>query len=98
VIRLPGMQQVARGAQVRLDIVRWDEVDLALEARLLEVAAVAPEAAAELGLDEEEEAGDTGEAAAAEVAEAEGAVAVTDPETQTDVAGEQADPETPRAA
>jgi len=92
VIRLPGMPQVARGAQVRLDIVRWDEVDLALEARLLEVAAVAPEAAEELGLDEEEEAGDTGEAAAAEVAEAEGAVAVTDPETQTDVAGEQADP------
>ncbi|MCS0581939.1 RNB domain-containing ribonuclease [Massilia pinisoli] len=98
VIRLPGMQQVARGAQVRLDIVRWDEVDLALEARLLEVAAVAPEAAEELGLDEEEEGADTGEAAAAEAAEAEGAVAVTDPETQTDVAGEQADPETPRAA
>jgi exoribonuclease-2 len=91
VIRLPGMPQVARGAQVRLDIVRWDEVDLALEARLLEVAAVAPEAAEELGLDEEEEGGDTGEAAAAEAAEAEGAVAVTDPETQTDVAGEQAD-------
>jgi exoribonuclease-2 len=90
VIRLPGMPQAARGAQVRLDIVRWDEVDLALEARLLEVAAVAPEAAAELGLDEEEEGGDTGEAAAAEAAEAEGAVAVTDPETQTDVAGEQA--------
>jgi exoribonuclease-2 len=97
------MPQVARGAQVRLDIVRWDEVDLSLEARLLEVAAVAPEAAAELGLDEEEDVAgapgtDTGEAAAAEVAEAEGAVAVTDPETQTDVAGEQADPETPRAA
>ena len=98
VIRLPGMPQVARGAQVRLDIVRWDEVDLSLEARLLEVAAVAPEAAAELGLDEEEDGTDTGEAAAAEVAEAEGAVAVTDPETQTDVAGEQADPETPQAA
>jgi exoribonuclease-2 len=45
-----------------------------------------------LGLDEEEDGTDTGEAAAAEVAEAEGAVAVTDPETQTDVAGEQADP------
>jgi exoribonuclease II len=92
VIRLPGMPQAARGAQVRLDIVRWDEVDLALEARLLEVAAVAVGAAAELGLDEEEEEGDTGEAAAVEAAEAEGAVAVTDPETQTDVAGEQADP------
>jgi exoribonuclease-2 len=98
VIRLPGMPQVARGAQVRLDIVRWDEVDLSLEARLLEVAAVAPEAAAELGLDEEEEGADTGEAAAAEVAEAEGAVAVTDPETQTDVTGEQAGPGEPQAA
>jgi exoribonuclease-2 len=98
VIRLPGMQQAARGAQVRLDIVRWDEVDLSLEARLLEVAAAAPEAAAELGLDEEDEGTDTGEAAAAEAAEAEGAVAVTDPETQTDVVGEQADPETPQAA
>ena len=98
VIRLPGMPQAARGAQVRLDIVRWDEVDLSLEARLLEVAAVAPESAEELGLDEEEEGTDTGEAAAAEAAEAEGAVAVTDPETQTDVQGERIDPETPQAA
>ena len=94
VIRLPGMPQVARGAQVRLDIVRWDEVDLSLEARLLEVAAVAPEAAEELGLDEEEEGADAGEAAAAEGAEAEGSVTVVDPETQTDVPGEPADPHT----
>jgi exoribonuclease-2 len=88
VIRLPGMQQVARGAQVRMDIVRWDEVDLSLEARLLEVAEPTPEAAAALELEEEEavdEAADTGEAAAAEVAEAEGAVTVTDPVSQTDV-------------
>ena len=28
VIRLAGMPQVARGTPVRLDIVRWDEVDL----------------------------------------------------------------------
>jgi exoribonuclease-2 len=85
VIRLPGMPQVARGAQVRLDIVRWDEVDLSLEARLLEVAAAAPEAAGLLELEEEEEGVDTGEAAAAESAEAEGSVTVVDPETQTDV-------------
>jgi exoribonuclease-2 len=39
-----------------LDIVRWDEVDLSLEARLLEVAAPTPEAAAALELEEEEEA------------------------------------------
>jgi exoribonuclease-2 len=89
VIRLPGMPQVARGAQVRMDIVRWDEVDLSLEARLLEVAEPTPEAAAALELEEEEEAvtatADTGEAAAEEVAEAEGSVTVTDPATQTDV-------------
>nr|WP_314546231.1 RNB domain-containing ribonuclease [uncultured Massilia sp.] len=92
VIRLPGMPQVARGAQVRLDIVRWDEVDLALEARLLEVAAVAPEAA-ELDLEEEEEGTDTGEAAAAESAEAEGSVTVVDPESQTDVPAEPPAPQ-----
>lgn len=37
VIKLPGMQQVARGAQVILDLIRWDEVDLSVEVRLLEV-------------------------------------------------------------
>jgi exoribonuclease-2 len=39
IIRLPGMPQVARGAQVKLDILRWDEVDLSVEARLLEMLA-----------------------------------------------------------
>ncbi|MGV3742227.1 MAG: ribonuclease catalytic domain-containing protein [Burkholderiaceae bacterium] len=38
VIRLPGMPTVARGLQIRLDLLRWDEVDLTIEARLLEVA------------------------------------------------------------
>jgi len=89
VIRLPGMPQVARGAQVRMDIVRWDEVDLSLEARLLEVAEPTPEAAAALEFEEEEEAAasdaDAGQAAAEEVAEAEGSVTVTDPASQTDV-------------
>jgi exoribonuclease-2 len=94
VIRLPGMPEVARGAQVRLDIVRWDEVDLSLEARLIEVAAVAPEAALALE-DEEEEGADTGEAAVAESAEAEGTVTVVDPEPQTDVTAE---PQEPQAA
>jgi exoribonuclease-2 len=77
VIRLPGMPQVARGAQVRLDIVRWDEVDLSLEARLLEVAAAAPDADVAF----EEEDGDTGQAAVEEVVEAEGMVAVVSPES-----------------
>ena len=57
VIKLPGMPSVARGAQVKLDILRWDEVDLSIEARLLEIAAV-PDAAADAELDYEEEAGD----------------------------------------
>ena len=38
IIRLPGMPQVARGTQVKLDLIRWDEVDLSIEARLLEIA------------------------------------------------------------
>ena len=82
IIRLPGMPQVARGAQVKIDILRWDEVDLSIEARLLEVAAVAP---AEVDLDfEEDEGPDAGEAAVEEVVEAEGVVAVvtTDPEPE----------------
>jgi exoribonuclease-2 len=83
VIRLPGMPTLARGAQVRLDIVRWDEVDLSLEARLLEVAGVAPDAEA---FEEEDE--DTGQAAVEEVVEAEGMVATVAPETAGEVAPE----------
>lgn len=80
IIRLPGMPQVARGAQVKLDILRWDEVDLSIEARLLEMPAAAeisPDA--ELDYDEDE---DSGQAAAAEAVEAEGAVAVVTPEPE----------------
>ena len=75
VVRLPGMSQVARGAQVKLDIVRWDEIELNLEARLLEVASAAPDAAI---ADEDDAEADTGEAAAAEAVEAEGTVAVVE--------------------
>lgn len=82
VVRLTGMPSAPRGAQVKLDIVRWDEVDLSLEARLLEVAAVAPDASLEL---EEEEEGDTGEAALAEVVEAEGVVAAVTTEDGVEV-------------
>lgn len=39
IIRLPGMPAVARGTQVRLDLLRWDEVDLTVEARLLQIEA-----------------------------------------------------------
>ena len=44
ILRLPGMPQAARGAQVRLDLIRWDEVELTVEARLIEIAsALAPD-------------------------------------------------------
>ncbi|MES2068700.1 MAG: RNB domain-containing ribonuclease [Pseudomonadota bacterium] len=53
IIRLPGMPQMARGAQVKLDLLRWDELDLSVEARLLEMlSTVADE---ELGDVEEDE-------------------------------------------
>ncbi|MET0963077.1 MAG: RNB domain-containing ribonuclease, partial [Noviherbaspirillum sp.] len=39
VLKLSGMQSLARGTQVKLDLLRWDEVDLSVEARLLEVEA-----------------------------------------------------------
>jgi exoribonuclease II len=37
IIKLPGMPQVPRGTAVKLDLIRWDEVDLTVEARLLEI-------------------------------------------------------------
>jgi exoribonuclease-2 len=77
VIKLPGMPSVARGAQVKLDILRWDEVDLSIEARLLEIPAAAEAGAgiaSDAELDYEEE--DSGEAAASEAVEAEAAVTV----------------------
>ena len=37
VLKLSGMTPLARGTQVKLDLLRWDEVDLSVEARLLEV-------------------------------------------------------------
>ncbi|SNS22918.1 exoribonuclease-2 [Noviherbaspirillum humi] len=48
VIKLAGMPTLARGTPVRLDLIRWDEVELGVEARLLEVvqAAAPPEAEA----------------------------------------------------
>ncbi len=52
VIRLPGMPQAARGAQVRLDLLRWDEVDLSVEARVLDIQQADSAAVAE-ELDEE---------------------------------------------
>ena len=55
IIRLPGMPAAPRGAQVRLDLLRWDDVDLTVEARLLEIitASVGAVAPGETDVDEE---------------------------------------------
>jgi len=53
VIRLPGMPQIARGLQVRLDLLRWDEVDLSVEVRLLDVPAA--QSSTELPPEDEDE-------------------------------------------
>lgn len=57
VLRLPGMPPLARGTAVRLELLRWDEVDLSVEARLLDVAA-APSTDAAQELESLEESGD----------------------------------------
>jgi exoribonuclease-2 len=44
IVRLPGMPQAARGTQVRLDLIRWDEIDLSVEARIIEIASTPTEA------------------------------------------------------
>ncbi|GGB98577.1 exoribonuclease II [Pseudoduganella buxea] len=57
IIRLPGMPSVARGAAVKLDVLRWDEVDLSIETRLLEIPAdQAPAGDVDFEEDEGEEA------------------------------------------
>ena len=38
-IPMPGMPTLARGTQVKIDLIRWDEVDLSVEARFLDVSA-----------------------------------------------------------
>ncbi|HZW20099.1 ribonuclease catalytic domain-containing protein [Noviherbaspirillum sp.] len=53
IIRLPGMPQAARGTQVRLDLIRWDEVDLTVEARLIEVTTATAETEAAVIEDDE---------------------------------------------
>ena len=49
------MPSLARGAQVRLDLLRWDEVDLSVEARLLEVKSTVPATEMDDLSDEEDE-------------------------------------------
>jgi exoribonuclease II len=38
VLRLPGMPPAQRGIHVRVDLLRWDEIELTVEARLLAIA------------------------------------------------------------
>jgi exoribonuclease-2 len=59
IIRLPGMPSVARGATVKLDILRWDEVDLTVEARILDI----PTDAVATDVDFEDEGEETPEVA-----------------------------------
>jgi exoribonuclease II len=54
VLKLPGLQPLARGTQVRLDLLNWDEVDLSIEARLVEVL-VSETAALEVQEEQEEQ-------------------------------------------
>ena len=70
VIRLSGMPAMARGARIKLDIIGWDELDLTLEARFLELIA-APDGAAGAEADqaEAEEAEAAAGAAEAEMTE-----------------------------
>lgn len=72
VIKLPGMPQAARGTQVRLDLLRWDEVDLTIEARLLEIAA----AGAEPAMDVDEES-----IKAVDIIDSDGEITMTDNNT-----------------
>ena len=52
VIRQAGMPTMGRGTRVKLDIIGWDEIDLSLEARFLEVVSTPDSNAA---LDDEDE-------------------------------------------
>ena len=62
IIRLAGMPFVARGSQVRLDLLRWDDVELSVEARFIDVAAAAPGATGQEN-DHEPDDGDQAESA-----------------------------------
>jgi exoribonuclease-2 len=64
VIRLPGMPVLARGLQVKLDLLHWDMVDLTVEARILNVAA---EVQGGEDLPDDEDAGDVEGEAGGEV-------------------------------
>jgi len=67
VIPMTGVKH-PRGTQLKLEIIAWDEVDLSLQARVLEVATVSTELADEVELEEADTA-DEAEQAAEQIAE-----------------------------
>lgn len=69
IVRMPGMPSVARGSHVKLDLLRWDEVDLALETRLQEGSITLP-VEPEAELDEEEAPADPAQPTEADAEEA----------------------------
>jgi len=52
IVKVTGVPQTTSGTQVKLDLIRWDEVDLSIEARVLGIAA--PTEADEATDDEDE--------------------------------------------
>ena len=67
VIPMTGVKH-ARGTQLKLEVIGWDEVDLSVQARVLEVATVSAELADEVEL-EEADVADEAEQAAEQIAE-----------------------------
>ena len=86
IVRLPGMQQLARGTHVKLDLLRWNEVDLTVEARLLEVVAATADTVDE-ALEEPTDDEDEGTVEEAAVP-AEGAEAALEAAAAVDESGE----------
>ena len=82
VINMPGLQALARGTQVRLELLHWDTVDLSVQARLHEVVAATP-LAIELEADETEEIADAADAAQAADQAPTGPAAVQDNQAAT---------------
>lgn len=64
VIPMTGVRH-ARGTQLRLELISWDEVDLSVQARVLEVATEAAELADEIELEEADAADEAEQAAEA---------------------------------
>lgn len=89
VIQMPGLQSLARGTQVKLDLLHWDEIDLSVQARLLEVIAV-ESTDAEDALEEEGE--DVTEAATEAATEETAETAAPEPAAEATVIVPDADP------